>query len=152
MYLENKLLNKTYIYSVWILNIGISLLLYALVVVAFENVFYKYFAIDLNNYFTYIQLFLIFGYFIFLYYIIIQTKKVKVNILKNRVKSFFFGLIFIVVGHFGLFGIYFLFIYRFINGDGSISGLILVPILLWIFVFYVVGFNMTSKSISSKQH
>lgn len=85
------------------------------------------------------------GYFISLYFIVQREKKETNKAMKQVTTKFKLGVFLIFIGHIGLGLLYALVIYGLIKGSGSISGIFLIPMILWMFFFYSIGYSIVNK-------
>ena len=144
---------KVYIVAKWISIIGLSPILYlffgTLLLIMLDSFVFKLTGETLdflvNDYqFTFKSLTGI-GFFVFLYLIVRRELKKTTMVMSQVNGKFLFGVFLIYVGHLGLSSFYALLIYGAIKGGGSISGIFLIPMILWMLFFYLIGFSIVNN-------
>ena len=81
----------------------------------------------------------IIGFFILLYFIIRREKNYIP--MKQINDKFLFGVFLIFIGHLGLVAVYTLFIFE----GSSVAVLISIPAIIWMILFYLIGFSIVDK-------
>lgn len=151
---------ETFIFVKWIMIIGLAPLLYLffgsllfMIVGGFiDNLTGGAINVLLNKYvivgyiiITILIIIAVIGFFVFVYFLIQREKKKPHKAMKKVTGQFTFGVSLIFMGNLGLVAFYALMIYGFIQGGGSISGIFFIPIILWMILFYSIGFSIVNK-------
>jgi hypothetical protein len=144
---------KAHIISKWIFSIGLAPLQYifvgaillAIISTILSLIPNLISTIDHSKYGTIlITTLAILGFFTYLFFVIKQLKEMNYDDFSfhfNRVKV---GIILNYIGHLGLISIYALYLYCLTLPASSCSGIFIIPSLIWMFIFYLMGTSFTS--------
>ncbi|WP_373032948.1 hypothetical protein [Sulfurovum sp.] len=142
-----------YNYAKWITIFGLSPLLYVFfgsIPFAFlANIPNRLISEDLDSFLNTHQVLFVaaamIGYLIFLYLIIRREKRKNIQSIDQPSNKFLLGVFLIYIGHLGLLSFYTLVIYGVLKGPGSSSGIFSIPMILWMLIFYTIGFNIVGN-------
>lgn len=154
---------KAHIISKWIFAIGLAPLQYffataillAIVSSMISLIPNLMSTIDQSNYLSILIISLvIIGFIPYLFFVIKRLKETSYDDFSFHFSTVKVGIILNYIGHLGLISIYslYLFCYMFPN-DGC--GFFMIPPLIWMFIFYLMGMNFTSLNrniYKTKQH
>ncbi|MDD2950906.1 MAG: hypothetical protein PHU29_08975 [Sulfuricurvum sp.] len=143
----------SYNFAKWIAIFGLSPLLYVFfgtITFAFlVNIINRLIIADIDAFLnTHQILFMaaaLIGYLIFLYLIIRREKRKNIQSIDQPNNKFLLGVFLIYIGHLGLLSFYALVIYGILKGPGSSSGIFSIPMILWMLIFYTIGFNIVAN-------
>ncbi len=137
----------------WITIIGLSPIIYLFfgtLIFMFTGILLdyltdKFFSSLFEDYHIIFNLIAFVGYFIFLNFLVQNQRKKSYKITNELTKKFIIGVIMISIGHIGLALFYTVIIYGVVQGPGSFSGFMLLPMIVWMLLFYSIGYSFVER-------